>query len=195
LNSRTLALLIQGMMLLVASVLLVDRGGLIAWSIFIVTLGLLIKTWRKPGKTDVRLSLALAMFAGLAWAVTLNYVISTYESGEVVELTVDTVNGVHKARVWIFDGPVDEIAYYDAEPEVADALLSGQPLQFLRGGKVSTRLPKAALADNLSEDEAKRVFDAMSAKYGARMTAADLYYVLLGRPRDRVALIVGFNEG
>lgn len=140
------------------------------------------------------LSGGLATVSVLAWVGTLYYVISTYESGEVVELAIDTRNGTHTARLWVLEIGAIPVVYYDTEPEVAKSLLAGTPLQFTRGGVVSTRTPKATQVDALPEDEANLILEVMGDKYGDRMTAADVYYLLLGRPRDRVAVVANLIE-
>lgn len=89
-----------------------------------------------------------------AWVGTLYYVISTYESGEVAELAIDTGNGAHTAR----------------------------------------RIPKATRVDALPEDEANLILEVMRTKYGDRMTAADVNYLMLGRSRDRVAVVANLIE-
>ena len=193
-NSRTIAGLIAGLAALVATILLLDRGGLLAWALLSIGIALVAKIWLKPAQVDLKLALGLTAVLALAWVGTLYYVISTYESGEVVELAIDTNEGAHTARLWVLDIGADPTVYYDAEPHVAESLLAGKPLQFVRAGEVSTRTPKATPVDVLPEDEANMILEVMGTKYGSRMTAVDVYYLLLGRPRDRVALVANLVE-
>lgn len=192
---RIVAVFIAGLTMVVALTLLVDRGGIIAWSAFSGGIVLLAKTGLRPSRTDLGLSVGLAAVAVLAWVGTLYYVISTWESGEVVELIIDTSDGVHTARVWVLDIGVYPVVYYDAAPEVAQSLLAGKPLQLLRAGEVSNRIPKATRVDTLPEDEANLILEAMVTKYGDRVSAADVYYSMLGRSRDRVAVVADLIEG
>ena len=194
LKSRRIAVFIAGLTIVVALILLVDRGGLIAWSVLFIGVALFAKIWLKPSKLDLGLGVGLATVSVLAWVGTLYYVISTYESGEVVELAIDTRNGAHTARLWVLEIGADLVVYYDAEPEVAESLLAGTSLQFTRGGAVSTRIPKATQVDALPEDEANLILEVMGTKYGDRMTAADVYYLMLGRSRDRVAVVANLIE-
>ena len=194
LNSKNIATLVTGLATLAALFLVVDRGGLIAWSVLVLGAALLAKIWFKPSKADMGLGIGLASIGVLAWFGTLYYVISTYESGEVVELSIKTNNGAHTARLWVLDIGADPVVYYDADPEVAASLLAGTPLQFTRSGKVSTRIPKATPVATLPEDEANRILSVMESKYRGRTTAADVYYLMLGNPRDRVALIASLTE-
>lgn len=188
-RSRTISVCITGLTTLVALFLLVDRGGLIAVGTLILGIALLGKLWLKPSRLDPALSVGLAAIPALTWVATFYYVISTWETGEVVELAIDTGGGIHTARVWVLDIGAHPTIYYDAEPEVAQSLLAGTPLQFTRAGEVSTRIPDAVRAELLPEEQAKRVFEAMEAKYGERVSAADIYYLMLGRPGDRVAVV------
>jgi hypothetical protein len=55
-------------------------------------------------------------------------------------------------------------------------------------------VPNATQADALSEVEANLIFEAMGNKYGDRMSAADIYYLMLGGGRDRVAVVVNLIE-
>ena len=93
-------------------------------------------------------------------------------------------------RLWVLDIEAEPIVYYDADPEVAESLLTGKPVQFARAGEVSTRVPKATRVDALPQDEANEILEAMEAKYGALNGAATMYFAMLGRSRDRVAVIV-----
>ena len=186
---RTKAVVIVGLTVLVALVVLIDRGGVIAWATAILGVVLLAKIWRAPSSVDLTLGVALAGVASIAWVATVAYVISTWESGEVVELSIDTREGLHSARVWVLDVGADPVIYYDADPEVASALLAGTPLALTRDGVVSTRVPVAASVDTLTESRTDELFEAMAGKYGPQMGAATVWYALLGRPRDRVAVV------
>ena len=194
LKSRKSAAFIAALTTVVALLLLVERGGLIVWGAFFMGVALLVKIWLKPSNLDLRFSVGLAALSVLAWVGTLYYVISMWESGKVVELAIDTSNGVHTARLWVLDMGADPLVYYEAEPEVAQSLLAGKPLQFTRAGEVSTRTPKATRVDELPEDEANRILEAMETKYAAQNSAAVIYYLLLGPPRDRVALVASLIE-
>lgn len=177
-----------------ALVLAVDRGGLIAWGTLVVAAGLLVKIWRQHTSLDLMLSVGLAVVPVLLWVATLNYVISTWESGEVVELAIPIEDGTHTVRLWVLDIGPHPLVYYDAEPKVAISLLAGKPLQFTRAGEVSTRIPKARRVETLTEDETNLILEAMATKYGDRNSAADLYYIMLGRAQDRISLIAEFIE-
>lgn len=193
-NSRGIAVLIASLTTVAAGFIVVDRGGAIAWVTVVLGGALLAKVWLKPSQSDTGWCAAMAIIPVLAWASTFYYVIATYESGEVVELAINVGPETHTARVWVLEIAGDPVVYYEADPEVADSLLSGKPLQFTRAGATSIRIPHAEPVDSISEDEANRVFEAMRTKYGDRMAAAGVYYAMLGTPRDRVAVVVTLKE-
>ena len=189
-NSRTIAVFIAGLTSIIALLLLINRGGLIAWCALIFSVALLAKIHLRHSDLDLGISIGLATIPVIMWYMTLYYVISTYESGEVVELDIDTENGTHAARLWVLEIDNELLVYYDAEPDVANALFDGRPLRFTRDGKESARIPEATRADSLSDDDAESIASAMNTKYGRRVFASSVYYLVLGRPRDRIALVV-----
>lgn len=190
----TLAIGIAVVTAIGATLVVVERGGAIAWTTLVVAGLLLAKFWRRPAQRDLLLALALSVVAVGGWLGTRQYVINTWESGEVVELAIDLGDRVHKARLWVLDVESDPIVYYDAAPEVAQALLAGEPLGFTRAGAVSRRIPNATRVSDVPESTAAELLNAMNEKYGERNSAATLYYVLLGRPRDRIDVIVRLVE-
>ncbi len=194
LNTRRISFVLATLAIAVALGLLIERGGLIAWTAFFVGLALLAKFLLKPSQLDLGLSVGFVVVFSLAWAGTWYHVISTWESGEVVELIIDTSEGERVARVWVMDIGSTPTVYYDAEPEMAMSLLAGKPLQYSRAGKVSTRVPDAIRVDDLPEQESDQILQAMQKKYGDRNGAAVLYYALLGTPRDRIPLVVRLIE-
>lgn len=194
-NHRTLAALIAGLTAASALALLAYRGGLIAGAALLLSVALLAKSRYRPAQQDLPLSIGLAALAVLAWMGTHQYVISTWESGEVVELVIDTAAGPHVARLWVLDLEEDPVVYYDAPPEVAQALLSGTPVQLTRNGSISTRVPEAVRVDDVTDERGARILEAMTVKYGDRNDAATLYYLLLGSPGDRIELLAALRSG
>lgn len=189
---RLIAAAVVALTLIGACLLLIDRGGLIAWVALVLGALLAVKIWVRSSRHDPVLSIGLALAATMLWVGVFYVVIATYESGEVVELTIETDTGSRSVSLWVMEQGTTELAYYDADPAAAASLLAGKPLQFTRGGETSLRVPSTRLAESLTDVEASEVFELMRTKYGDRMRAADLYYLLLGVPRDRQALIVRF---
>ncbi len=194
-KTTTIALAMIACVLLAAGFLIAVRGGLIAWVSGFAGMLLLAKLRWRPSRRDAAYAVALFGLSTLAWVGTFYYVISTYESGEVVELTIDERGVKQTVRLWVMDLPGAPVVYIDAEPELAESLLAGKPVRFTRAGITSMRVPEATLIDEMSGIEADAVLQAMADKYGSRMAAVDLYYGLLGRPRNRLALVVRLIEG
>ena len=191
---RLLAIVVAALVALAALILVIQRGGVLAWLVLMLAAGLLLKVWRKPSSFDLPAGLALLVLPSLVWIGVQQYVIATWESGEVVELAFDTEAGPHTVRLWVMDLGASPTVYYDAGPQAAKALLAAEPVQFTRAGQTTTRIPAARLVDELTASEADRVLNAMAEKYGDRNHAATIYYVMLGRAQDRVGLVVDLKE-
>lgn len=181
------------LMALVGLYFVVERGGAVAWGALLVGVGCGLKSWFKPGARDLLLVGGWALVSVLTSFAAYAYVIGTWESGEVIEMTVDSPSGPHTARVWVMDIASMPTVYYEAPPQVAKALLTGAPVKFVRAGQSSMRTPRATRADELAEEDANRVLGAMDTKYGELNSAAVVYYLLLGSPRDRVSLVVNLE--
>ncbi|MEQ8689930.1 MAG: hypothetical protein RIC89_03715 [Pseudomonadales bacterium] len=188
-NTKVITALLAGLTVAVGVYLVIDRNGIIAWLTLLAGGALLTKALIKPGPRDLLLTLGTAVVLVAAWVGTFYYVISTWETGEVVELDIQTNDGTHTARVWVLDLEADPTIYYDAPSQAANALLAGKPLQFTRAGETTTRIPEARVADELPEEEANRVFEAMLEKYGDRNQVTDIYYLTLGRSADQVGVV------
>ena len=173
-----------------AVVLLLDRVGVVSIVALLIGLGLAAKVWFRPGKNDLLLSIVLVAIPIIAWFGTVQYVIATWESGEVVELVIDTEAGPHTARLWVMDMGEHPTVYYDAEPDAAASLLAGKPLQFTRAGETTTRTPVATRVEDLPEAEARQVLSAMQEKYGDRNDAATIWYLMLGQSQKKVPVVV-----
>ncbi len=181
---------IAALIAIVGAALAIDRGGVLAWlGVFLGPL-LLIKIYARPSAQDLGLSIGVALVWSLAWGATIYYVISTWESGEVVELGIETPNGTHTARVWILDADKSTVLIYDAEPEIAKALMSGNPVSVRRNGVVSVKIPNATPIENVPEGEVNAIFGLMEQKYGRRNFATDVFYNVLGGRRDRTVMVV-----
>ena len=189
-NRQPFNLLLTSLCFFIALYFAIDRGGVIAWVTLVASVGLLFKLWRKPGTRDFIWNIALAAVPVLLAYGAFKYVIHTWESGEVVELAIETSEGMHHARVWVMDIDGSEVVYYDAPPLAAAALLSGKTVSYNRASQTAKRNPLAQTIDKLDDAEAARILAAMEEKYSAQNHAAAIWYGLLGRPKDRVALIV-----
>ncbi len=174
-------------LLVAAALLVVERGGLLAWTGVVLGPLLLLKAALRPAPRDVILSIVLLGIWAASWGIAWSYVRSTWESGEVVQLEIA---GEHVARVWVIDTSDGAVMYYDAPPDVATSLLGGARLSVTRDGQVTHACAAAKPVDRMREDELQALFDRMLEKYEGRNTATDVYYVVLGVERDRVGLVI-----
>ncbi len=170
-----------------AAFLVVERGGLLAWVGAIVGVLLLLKILLRPSPRDAALSVAILGIWALSWGATWNYVKSTWESGEVVQLVID---GEYAARVWVLDMSDGPIMYYDAPPDVASRLLAGVPLSMTRNGHVRHACASASRVQDLPEERMQDLLDEMEKKYDGGSTATQVFYSVLGGKRDRVGVLV-----
>jgi hypothetical protein len=192
---RTIAITVSVLMTLAGLVLFIDRGGVLSLVGLIAGSTLLIKTFFRSSKLDIWLCVGVAVIWGLVWLGTFYYVISTWESGEVVELAVDAPDGTHTARVWVLDTDKALVLYYDAEPNIAEAMLSGRPIKVTREGQVVnfTHINVRSTED-ISQEELDSIFQMWADKYGARNEATDVFYQMLGRSRDRIAVVIKIDK-
>lgn len=188
-GSRLLAASLAGVVTLIALTLLVHRGGLITWCAFLGGCAILLKLMFKPAGNELFLALVLGVASLLLWIGSFVLIISLWESGEVVELSVDTRDGVRDLRLWVLEIEGQLTIYHDAEPVVAESLLSAAPVRLILGQKESIRIPLAQKVTDISDEQAEHVLRAMANKYGYRNLAATIYYVLLGLPRNRVPVV------
>ena len=177
-------------LVLAGAALVIERGGLLAWAACALGLLLLTKILLRPSPADLVLSLLVVAVGGLGWAVTKHRVVSAWESAEVVELMVDMPGTPHTVRLWVVDRGATPILLYVAEPEIADLLVSGQPVTLERAGAASVKRPTARPVEAVPEAERVAINQLFAAKYGHLGWASELHVRVMGQSRDRVALIV-----
>ena len=84
--------------------------------------------------------------------------------------------------------------YYDAEPEIASALLQDPKIRVVRNAQtLSITNVDARPVDEVPEIEMNEVFEAMAAKYEERNKATDVFYNFLGRSHDRIAVLISLT--
>jgi hypothetical protein len=174
-------------LLLIAGYLVVERGGLIAWSGVILAGLLLVKTLRWPTSRDMMLVAATFALWASAWAMSWYYVVSMWESGEVVDVEI---GGEHTVRVWVLDMKDGPTMYYDAPPGVARSLLAGVPMSVTRAGHVQRGCASTTRVEDVSEEQALDVYRAMEEKYQGRNQATEFFYAVLGAKRNRIDVLV-----
>lgn len=186
-QATIVAFLIGAVGLLIA----LDRGGVLAWAGCILGIALLLKISLRPSRIDLLASIGAAAIWALAWVGTIYYVVSVWESGEVVVLAVEMPNETHTVRVWVVDIDESLVLYYDAEPEIAEAMISDQQVSVTRADQLLefTRVD-VRTADDVPEAELNQIFQLLEDKYGSRNEASALYAMMVGRSRDRVGVVL-----
>ncbi len=187
-QGRSIAIVVVSCLFAAAAFLAIDRGGLLAWIGVLLAPALLFKIVRRPSPRDAALAVAVLAVWVVSWGATWAWVMSTWESGEVVEIEVD---GAHTARVWVLDIGDEPFMYYDAPPDVARRLLAGAPLTMTRDGHVTRACARAARVRDLPEEQVQDLLGRMEQKYEGRNTATTVFYAVLGVERDRVGLLIG----
>ncbi len=177
----------------IAGFLAWQRSGVLAWFGLVMTLVLAGKHFFRPSPRDgiVVMVCLLAWVAG--WALSAFYVYKNWESAEVVTLTYKGTPSF-TARTWIVDTPEGAIAFYDAPAEVAQTLLKGEPIEVERGDTRMLHQQVSRRIDNLPESRTNEVLEMFTAKYGSLMSVSDIFYIMLGRGRDRVFVLIELDQ-
>lgn len=186
-TERSISLVAASGLLFVAALLVVDRGGLLAWTGVALGAALTAKAFLRPEHRDALVFVGVVVVWVVAWAATWAWVRSTWESGEVVELEVA---GRHTARVWVIDTDAGPVMYYDAPPDAVADLLEGAPLVMTRDGQMEEGCADASRVEDLPAERVDALLGQMEEKYADRNAATDVFYVVLGVERDRVGLVV-----
>lgn len=186
-SSRLIAVAVASSMVIAAVLLVVDRGGLLAWSGAVLGALLLLKVLLRPSPRDVLLSVATLGVWAVSWGAAWAYVVSTWESGEVVQIEVA---GGDIARVWVLDTSDGPLMYYEAPPDVANRLLAGAPLSMTRNGQVQNECANASRVEELPEEQVQDLLSQLEEKYEGRNTATAVFYAVLGVQRDRVGMLI-----
>ena len=192
-TGRIVAAIVATLLMFASAYLIYQRGGVLAWLGAVLGAGLLLKALLRPAPTDLPVALTLSTMWMISWAAIFYYVISTWETGEVIELTIELPEGNHVARTWIIEAPEALILYYDAPATAGAALVSGAPIKVKRGNEpfLFSQYSAAEVKD-MQESEINAVLALMAKKYGDLNDAADIYYGFLGRSRDRIGIVVKF---
>ena len=190
-NKKLIAAIIAGLISLLGIVLIWQRGGLFAWIFSITGALLLIEIVIRSRTTMLKNTMVTACTLTALWLLTYGSIIGIWETGEVAELKIDTGSEEHQVRVWLLDVEDNIEIFYDAEPDVAEFLLSepkvslvrnDQPLEFL---KVEISTLETAPAEKMNQ-----IFELWNEKYGSRNLATPIYSLMFGRAKDKVALIL-----
>jgi len=192
--NRLVASSVAVLLLVTSSFIILQRGGILAWSGAVVALLVIVKAWLWPSSRDAQLTVAVLAVWGLAWVAIWQYVKSVWESGEVVEIRVDSPSGSHVARVWVLDLDGEPAMYYDAPPNIAQQLLEGAAVTMTRNGTEVDGCANTSRVSDLSQDVVAAFSVRMEEKYQARNNATGIFYTFLGGRRDRIPILLRLTE-
>lgn len=168
----------------------VYRGGVLSWLGAALGLVLLAKSLLKPSPKNFVIAGTVATLWLLCWPAIFYYVLSVWERGEVVELSIEAGDATHRVRTWILDDAGTPLVFYDAPGSVSQAWLDAEHIQVRRGSVTDIFAASVVPASRLSEDEVARVFALAEQDYGELNYATQIRYGALGRSPDRVLLII-----
>ncbi len=186
----TPALMLAVILILAFTIIIAIRGGLVFWAALLMTAAWAVKTVMRPGGRDLAGVMSIGVLAAISWAGISAWVFSTWESVEVVTVAVPMEGGEQTVRTWIMDEREHPWIIYDADANVADALLAGANISVTRDGITTPYAVDVSLYDEMTPEESAPLFDEYLAKYGEVDFINNVFYGLLGRKRGRVVLIL-----
>ncbi|MFK7898985.1 MAG: hypothetical protein AB8G23_24360 [Myxococcota bacterium] len=186
--------MVASLLLVTSGTLVYLRGGALAWLGLILASLLLAKHFASPSRIDVFLTLGITALWAAAWPAAWGYVRSTWESGEVVEISIQRPDELATARVWVLDVNDQWMMYYDAPPQIGQALLDGAPIIVKRGDETAAGCADATRVSELPTEERDSLLALMEAKYEAQSLATTVFYGVLGGRKDRIGLAVLVKE-
>ena len=175
--------------------LIIQRGGVFSWVIGATGILLLLENFFLPKPINPRNTLVSVAILAITWIATYGLIIGVWETGEVAELQIKVKGEEHNVRVWLAE--IDESIgiYYDADPHIAESLLSDPRLKLIRGDKLiefsNVEIIPVASAPN---EKVNQLFEQWEAKYGSRNLATPIYSFMFGRNRNRIGLMLTLNE-
>ncbi len=186
----TPALMLAVILILAFAIIIAIRGGLVFWAALLMTAAWAVKSVMRPGGRDLAGVMSIGVLAAISWAGISAWVFSTWESVEVVTVAVPMEGGEQTVRTWIMDEREHPWIIYDADANVADALLAGANISVTRDGITTPYAVDVSLYDEMTPEESAPLFDEYLAKYGEVDFINNVFYGLLGRKRGRVVLIL-----
>lgn len=127
--------------------------------------------------------------------MTYGLIIGIWETGEVAELQIKVKGEKYNVRVWLAE--IDESIgiYYDADPYIAESLLSDPKVKLIRGDKqIEFSNVEIIPVASAPTKKMNQLFEQWEAKYGNRNLATPVYSFMFGRNRNRIGLMLTLNE-
>jgi len=174
------------------------RPGLLALAGALAGVALLIKSFRRPDRGDLRRIVVGLVAWGVLWVVTIGSVRFAWETREVVTLRpVDAKTGEPYAlRVWVVDDEVtgDPAVFYDGKPERLTSIGRQSLLEWERGGVRRRSRPVLHWAEDADPAFVDRIFALYDDRYGDLEWLSTAYFVLAGREAGRTIGIFELGE-
>ena len=190
-NKKLIAAIIAGLISLLGIVLIWQRGGIFAWIFSITGALLLIEIVIRSRTTMLKRTVVTACTLTALWLLTYGSIIGIWETGEVVELNIDTGSEEHQVRVWLLDINDNIEIFYDAEPDVAEFLLNEPKVSLVRNDQTLEFLKvEISTLETAPAEKMNQIFELWNEKYGSRNLATPIYSLMFGRAKDKVALIL-----
>ncbi len=186
----TPALILAAIMMILFTAIVAQRGGLVFWTALVVSAAWAGKILVRPGGWDLAVIIGIGTLTAMSWGGISAWVFSTWESVEVVTVDVPMEGRVQTVRTWIMDERDPPWIIYDADANVADALLAGTNISVTRNGITTPYAVDVSLYDEMTPEESAPLFDEYMSKYGEVDFINNVFYGLLGRKRGRVVLIL-----
>lgn len=177
--SKSVATSLLALLLLGSLFLVYQREGLLPWgSTLLSGVGLMLMM-RLRGRWSLYCSLIIAIVIGTSWTASVYYVYSSWESGEVIDITV---NEDVTFRTLVVEKAGDEVVIYDCPPEQR-AIVESSKVASIRRGAERYQAEMRAVPVDFSSDELVEVYGLYQQKYANQGDATDAYYLLIGPRR------------
>ena len=184
------ALSLLGIMLLVSAYMAYARLGLLPWfGILLCALGLFV-TRNQTGRRALFSATSLFIVIAASWTGTLFYVYSNWESGEVVDISLDDAT---RFRTWVVSDGKQEIVIYECPPEHQASLTNSTKAALTKGGG-SYQVNVNAVPVALDSEALGQVYGLYESKYAAQSRATDVYYLLVGPKRGSQLYLLYLTE-
>ncbi len=189
-STKTFALTVLAIILLSSLVLALTRTGYLPWlGIVLGALGCLA-TLRTTELRALKISMSIAILVMGSWAGSLYYVYSNWESGEIVDISL---NDQVTFRTWVANKGSSEVVIYDCPPE-HQALLENTTVATVSKGPENYRAELTAVPVSLDSELLAETFGLYEDKYAKQSLATDVYYLTIGPKRGSQLFVLTLKQ-
>ena len=130
-------------------------------------------------------ALSTSFVVALSWGASFYYVFSTWESGDVVQISLDDRTSF---RTWVVEHEGQEVVIYDCPPQHLSAVQKSRRVTLKRHDQEYSA-EFSAVPVTQDSKQLIDVYALYEAKYAAQSRATEAYYLLIG-PRRGSQLFV-----